>query len=200
MSTVVCQERSKPGCEGLLDRQKGVGGEDSHCSRMLPKGRAEGGIPGPSPWWEMKKSEEKAGKGWEMMQRGDGAGGEITSSCPEGLYGLYVTCWLCDSETEPWRAWRSPGCGSLLEQSPQNPKEGAGISPGISQATECGESLAKITDSGWFASPSGWKPAGVVSPLQHPSAARSPPRGEMAVGAGIRFDPLLKGLAVIRTG
>lgn len=67
MSTVGCQERSKPGCERLLDRQLrfgvGAGDEDSHCSRMLPKGRGEGGIAGPSPWWEMKKSEEKAEKG-----------------------------------------------------------------------------------------------------------------------------------------
>lgn len=35
----------------------------------------------PNLWWEMKKSEEKAERGWEAMQKGDGAGGEATSSC-----------------------------------------------------------------------------------------------------------------------
>lgn len=94
------------------------------------------------------------------------------------------------------RGWRSPGCDFFFEQSPRIPKNGAGSSPGILRATEFGGSLAEIADGGWFASPSGWKPARVVSPLQHPSAAG----GEKAAGAGFHFDPLQKGLAVIRTG
>lgn len=48
----------------------------------------------------MKKSEENAGKGREVTQKGDGADGEANSSCAGGFYGFYGTCWLRDSQAE----------------------------------------------------------------------------------------------------
>lgn len=61
----------------------------------------------PNPWWETKKGDEKAGKGWEVMQKGGGAGGgrqPLRVLGAGGLYGFYVTCWLRDSQAERCRA------------------------------------------------------------------------------------------------
>ena len=50
--------------------------------RTVTQGEREGSLV-PNPEWEMKKSEEKSGKGWEAMQKGHGVCGR----------GKLFTCW-----------------------------------------------------------------------------------------------------------